>query len=111
MIYCLQILIELINETKNGDKHDLNFSLRLLAHISFATIVGVLSGTYFGALYYIGLRFAIFDISFALLRGQRWDYLGSNKLDLILKKTNRWALLALRVVVLIITILYYERII
>jgi small-conductance mechanosensitive channel len=107
MIWLL-LLIELIDETINGDKHDFNSFLRLLGMFLIANLWGLLMGSFVYGVFYVLARFAIFDISIALLRGHSWDYLGTtSKYDLFLKKFNRYLLLALRVVCILI-VLYYE---
>lgn len=109
MIYALLLIIELIFEAKNGDKHDTLSAVRLALAILLAGFVGIAYGNYYGAFLYLGLRFSIFDYAMAILRGQSWDYLGSNIIDSILKNINKWVLLSIRIVVLAIT-LYYEKI-
>ena len=109
MIYVLLILGELIYEVRYGDKHDLKSSLLLTCIILMAEIVGLSQGHYFGAMYYLGARFAIFDIAFAVLRGQDWFYLGgTSNWDKVMKKVNKYLLLSLRIIILI-TVIYYER--
>ncbi len=107
MIYLLAIWAELVYEVRNGDKHELSSVVVLCSLIALS----VLYGGWEGGLIYLGLRFALFDISFAYLRGHNWDYLGNTSTyDQVLKNINRWVLLAFRVAA-ITTVLYYERII
>jgi len=107
MIYLL-LLIELIDETINGDKHDWSSLARLAIMFLVANAWGLLLGSFWYGVLYVLVRFAIFDISIALLRGHKWYYLGTtSSYDKILKKFNRWVLLVIRVVC-IATVLYYE---
>ena len=106
MIWLL-LLIELIHETIKGDKHDLNSLLRLIAYALTASLWGLLQGELYYLVLYALARFAIFDISIALLRGHKWYYLGNTSTyDKILKKFNKWLLLSLRVVCLIMVLRY-----
>lgn len=107
MIYLL-LIIELIHEARYGDKHDLNSVVRLAFMFLIANLWGVLQSEIYLAAIYVLVRFAIFDISIAILRGHEWYYLGNTSAyDRFLKKFNRYLLLSLRVVA-ITTALIYE---
>lgn len=103
MIYAYILIFELVDESINGDKHDFNSAMRLLVSMALAALFGMVDGHSYGVVIYLLARFAIFDPCIALLRGQSWDYLGSNFTDKILNKLNKYVLLAFRVASLIIT--------
>ncbi len=107
MIYLL-LLIELIHETINGDKHDISSLARLAFMFLLANLWGLTQGDLYHGVLYVLVRFAIFDISIALLRKHEWYYLGeTSSYDKVLKKFNKWLLLSARAIALL-TILTYE---
>tara|TARA_R110000772_G_scaffold63_1_gene441 strand:- start:157 stop:492 length:336 start_codon:yes stop_codon:yes gene_type:complete len=107
MIYVLLILLELIYEVRYGDKHGFLSSIFLSSLIITAGLFGLAQGHYLGVPYYLATRFAIFDISFAVLRGQDWWYLGTtSNWDKVIKGVNKYVLLSFRITILIITIIY-----
>jgi hypothetical protein len=107
MIYVLLILLELVYEVRHGDKHGFLSSIFLACLIIAAGLFGLAQGHYLGVFYYLGIRYAIFDISFAVLRGQDWWYLGTTSpWDKIIMRVNKYVLLSFRLTILIITIIY-----
>jgi hypothetical protein len=107
MIWLL-LLIELIDETINGDKHDVASKARLFCMLSIAITWGLFHYELYTGILYVLARFAIFDISIALLRGHEWYYLGTTSTyDLFLKKFNKWFLLVFRIICVVV-VLYYE---
>ena len=65
MVYVLLILFELIYEVRYGDKHDFLSAVMLSFLMLLAGLFGFAEGHYLGLFYYLGIRFAIFDFSFA----------------------------------------------
>lgn len=73
-------------ESKHGDK---NHALSLFLSVIFYLGVGVLLKADFlsSSLYYIAAR-VWFDVIFNYLRGNKWNYLGNNATDRMLKNFN-----------------------
>tara|TARA_R110000744_G_scaffold116111_1_gene217142 strand:- start:685 stop:1023 length:339 start_codon:yes stop_codon:yes gene_type:complete len=107
MVYVLLILFELIYEVRYGDKHDFLSAVMLSFLMLLAGLFGFAEGHYLGLFYYLGIRFAIFDFSFAVLRGHHWSFLGNTSTwDKVIKPINKYLLLSLRFAVLLIVVLY-----
>jgi hypothetical protein len=106
MIYVLLILLELVYEVRYGDKHGRLSAISLSSFILAAGLFGLAQGHCLGAIYYLNIRFAIFDISFAVLRGNHWWYLGNNTWDKIIMGVNKYVLLSFRLTILITTVIY-----
>ena len=107
MVYVLLILFELIFEVRYGDKHDFLSAVMLSFLMLLAGLFGFVEGHYLGLFYYLGIRFAIFDSSFAVLRGHHWSFLGNTSTwDNVIKPINKYVLLFLRLTILITVIIY-----
>jgi hypothetical protein len=106
MIYVLLILLELVYEVRYGDKHGFLSSIFLSSLILASFLFGLAQGHYLGLPFYLAIRFGIFDISYAVLRGEDWWYLGNNTWDKIIMGVNKYVLLSFRLTILITTVIY-----
>ena len=89
IISFLLLLIELLYETRYGDKHDRRSTVILLCFITIAAITS-------NILMYAALRIVLFDYLFNIGWGRKWYYLGNTATwDKKLKKVNRYLLLAI----------------
>lgn len=105
MIWLL-LLIELIHEAVYGDKHDLKSNLRLALMFLIANLWGLIQNNYYEGLLYVIARVGIFDIAIALLRGHTWDYLGTtSNWDKKIKRINKWVLLSIRIVCILVVLI------
>tara|TARA_R110000851_G_scaffold300850_1_gene457096 strand:- start:789 stop:1124 length:336 start_codon:yes stop_codon:yes gene_type:complete len=108
MFYVLILLFELIYEVRSGDKHDFLSAMFLSGLILASFLFGLAQGHYLGIFYYLLIRFAIFDISYAVLKGRKWWYLGTTSIwDKIIVEVNKYVLLSFRLTILI-TIIIHE---
>lgn len=94
---CL-LAIELLYETRYGDKHDTRSSVIL----GLFTLTSFLTNSLF---IYVGLRILLFDYLFNIGWDRPWYYLGStSKWDLILKKFNPYLILLAKIIVCVLFI-------
>ncbi len=93
IISFLLLLIELLYETRYGDKHDRRSTVILLCFITIAAITS-------NILMYAALRIVLFDYLFNIGWGRKWYYLGNTATwDKKLKKVNRYLLLAIKLII------------
>ena len=87
------LAIELLYETKYGDKHDTRSSVILGLFLGIALLSN-------GLFIYIGLRVLLFDYLFNIGWNRPWYWLGSTaKWDLILRKFNPYLIFLAKVIV------------
>lgn len=112
MIYVLLILIlllligEALYDATEGDSHDIWSDLLLFLILLNAQLAGLALGTFAGAIYYVMIRFSIFDYLYNLFKGRAWSYLGKlSDTDNFFRRLNPYALLMARAVVLCSTLI------
>jgi len=95
-----------IEKMKVGINHPVELAIFVVASVIGAMIV---LNPWFVVLC-LGVRLLMFDYLLNLLRGRSWDYLGEGAMsDRILKKLNKWIVMAMRGLLFALSIiLYYE---
>lgn len=99
---------EILAERIWGDKHKKKSKIRLVLTIVLAELIFIPFGIYLGALAYLFLRLAIFDLSWGKLFQKNWWYLSSNPdnwWDTAIAQCNKTLLLIVRIISFIDAIL------
>jgi hypothetical protein len=105
-ICAIGVVLHALYDAKYGNDHDLISVFILLGIIGAFNFVGYLFGLMHGYAVYIAVRFALFDYVFSYRRyGHIW-YLGDTSVyDRLLKKFNKYLLLSLRILGILVLFL------